>query len=283
MRTDSVLCLNPQGVHRMVYHEWGSADNSRVLLCVHGLARNSRDFDDLAKALSRDYRVVCPDIVGRGHSDWLPNGGGYEISQYLQDLMVLIGRLNVEQVDWVGTSMGGILGMALASMANSPVRALVLNDIGAFIPSRSLKRIAGYLGDYRFESLTEVEQFMRRNYLALRNLEDHQWRHLARHGSRARADGTLALHYDPAISAATAAAADEDIDLWPIWRSIRCPQALLWGDRSDVLDAATVAQMQQENPELEVLQLSGIEHAPSLMEPEHIQWVQDWLRRHRQP
>lgn len=281
MHTDSVLCLNGQGFHRMVYRQWGSSDNDRVLVCVHGLARNGRDFDDLAKVLARDYRVICPDVVGRGSSDWLPIGVEYGIPQYLNDMTALLARLNVEQVDWLGTSMGGIIGMCLAAMPQSPIRSLLINDVGTFIPSEALQRISGYLGDKRFSSLDEVERFMRINYTALKNIDDRQWAHLAKQGVRELDDGQFALHYDPAIAAAIAANAGEDIHLWPVWQAVSCHQALIWGEDSDILSADTVQQMQAHRPDMELLALPGIGHAPSLMEPEQIHWVQDWLRRHQ--
>ncbi|MEH6577982.1 MAG: alpha/beta hydrolase [Amphritea sp.] len=281
MRTNSVLALNQQGFHRMVYHEWGSADNDRVLVCVHGLARNSRDFDELALALSRDYRVICPDVVGRGKSDWLPNGCGYELPQYLNDMTALLARLNVDQVDWIGTSMGGIIGMCLAALPNSPIRSLVINDIGCFIPKESLQRIGQYLGDQRFASLEEVEAYMRKTYTAYAGLSDQQWQHLAQHGHRLEADGELALHYDPSLAEATRQVQHEDIDLWPIWQQIHCPQMLVWAEQSDVLTADTVARMQQLNPSLELHSIPGIGHAPSLMETAQVNAVVQWLREHR--
>ncbi|WP_432470882.1 alpha/beta fold hydrolase [Amphritea sp. HPY] len=281
MRTSSVLALNPQGFHRMVYHEWGNADNDRVLVCVHGLARNSRDFDDLALALSRDYRVICPDITGRGQSDWLPEGVAYDIPQYLGDITALLARLDVNKVDWVGTSMGGIIGMCLAALPNSPIRSLVLNDIGSFIPQQALQRISQYLGDHRFANPDQVEQYMRRTYTAYAGLSDQQWRHLAQHGHRQLADDELALHYDPRLAQATQAAQDQDIDLQPIWQQVTCPQLLIWGDQSDVLNAETVAQMQQYKPELDLYRIKGMVHAPSLMESEQIDAVVRWLRDHR--
>ncbi len=280
MRTESFLSLNPQGFHRVVYHEWGAVENERVLVCVHGLARNSRDFDELALALSRDYRVVCPDIVGRGQSDWLPVGSPYAMPQYLQDMVALLARLNVKQVDWIGTSMGGLIGMALAAYPNSPIRRLVLNDIGAFVSQDALQRIAGYVGqDPRFESVDAVETHLRELYPAFAGLSDKQWQHLARQGVRRCSDGTLALHYDPTIGEYTRALAAEDIDLWTLWQQVRCPQQLLWGEASDVLSADTVARMQQLQPTLDLTRCSGIGHAPSLMESQQIQAVVAWLRQ----
>lgn len=280
MHTDSVRCLNAIGFHNMVYHEWGSQDNERVIICVHGLARNSRDFDEIAKVLARDYRVICPDIVGRGDSDWLPSGLEYALPQYLNDITTLIARLNVKKVDWIGTSMGGIIGMCLAALPNSPINHLVLNDIGAFVPATALQRISGYLGDKRFSDLAEVEGYMRETYLSFKNLNDSQWQHLAKYGSKLVENGDYRLHYDPAIAEATANNSTEDINLWPIWAGINIPQLLIWGEESDVLEGETVRNM-QANDKLELFTVPGIGHVPSLMEEEHIERIQCWLREHR--
>lgn len=279
MRTESFQSLNPQGFHEVVYHEWGAVENQRVLICVHGLARNSRDFDDLALALSRNYRVVCPDVVGRGNSDWLPAGSPYAIPQYLQDMIALIARLNVKQVDWVGTSMGGLIGMALAAQPGTPIRRLVLNDIGAFVAKEALQRIGTYVGtDPRFDSIEQVETYMRQQYSAFGGLSDKQWRHLAVQGARESGEGAFALHYDPAIGDYTRLSSGEDVDLWAVWQQIRCPQLLLWGEDSDVLSAETVARM-ENSAALESISWPDIGHAPSLMEQAQIQSVVDWLRR----
>ena len=278
MRTESFLSLNPQGYHRVVYHEWGASDNDQVIICVHGLARNSRDFDELAQALSQNFRVLCPDIVGRGESDWLPENSPYGIPQYVQDMVALIARLNVEQVDWVGTSMGGLIGMALAAYPGSPIKRLVLNDIGAFIAQNALNRIGTYVGlDQRFDTVDELEALLRQQYSALKGLTDKQWKHLARFGFRNSDDGRLALHYDPVIGQYARAAAVQDIDLWALWQQVHCPQLLLWGELSDVLTQDTVCRMQQLNPDLDLVSWPGIGHAPSLMEPQQIQAVVDWL------
>lgn len=282
MQTESVLCLNPRGMHRMTYRSWGNPDNPDVLICVHGLARNGRDFDDLAQALSDRYRVVCPDVVGRGESDWLPDDAPYEIGQYVQDMVALIARLNVEQVSWLGTSMGGIIGLALAALPGSPIKRLLLNDVGTVVPAAALQRISQYMGDRRFSSFVDVEQYLRSSYPALRYISQAQWAHLARYAVRELPTGQLALHYDPAIANATAKAAamKQDIDLWPFWQAINCPRALIWGEQSDVLQADTVRQMREQTPQLEILSLPGIGHAPSLMEADQIQWIRDWLTRY---
>ncbi|MGH1462978.1 MAG: alpha/beta fold hydrolase [Neptuniibacter sp.] len=280
MHSYSVRCLNPVGFHSMAYKEWGSSDNERVLVCVHGLARNSRDFDELAQALSRDYRVICPDVVGRGESDWLPAGQEYGVPQYMSDMVTLLARLNVDQVDWVGTSMGGIIGMCLAALPNSPIKSLVLNDVGGVIPASALKRISGYLGDKRFSELDQVEAYMRSTYISYRNISDLQWKRLAKYGSKQLDNGQFALHYDPAIAEATKANNSEDINLWAIWSQINIPQLLIWGESSDVLEEPTVRVM-QENENLVLYKVHNMEHAPSLMEPEQINHIQSWLRQNR--
>ena len=279
LNTDSILCLNAQGYHRMVYQQWGDANNPNVVVCVHGLARNSRDFDDLARSLQADYRVICADVVGRGASDWLPAGVEYGITQYLQDMVALLARLNVAQVDWVGTSMGGLIGMLLAAFPSSPIRRLVLNDIGPFVPQQALQRIGSYVGlDPRFDSVQEVETMLRANYPAFSGLTDQQWRHLAQYGSRDAGDGSLALHYDPAIGHYTRQAANQDVDLWAMWKQVQCPQLLLWGEQSDVLTRETVSAMQQATPSLKLATWPDIGHAPSLMEPEQITTIREWLQ-----
>ncbi|GGO86833.1 alpha/beta hydrolase [Marinobacterium nitratireducens] len=278
MRSETLSALNSQGFHRLHYVEWGSADNDRVLVCVHGLARNSRDFDDLARALSRNYRVVCPDVVGRGDSDWLPDPGGYQITQYLNDMTVLLARLQVDKVDWIGTSMGGLIGICLAALPNTPIRSLVLNDIGPFVDRAALQRIQGYLGEKRFTDLDLAEAWLRQTYPALRNLSDKQWRRLAQAGTREQPDGSLTQHYDPGIAEALRQSSDADVDLWSLWQRIRCPRMLIWGEASDVLQAETVERMRRETPDLELLSLPGIEHAPSLMESDQIDAIQNWLR-----
>src|SRR5258708_1723363 len=155
-RQRHVQCVSPSGLHRMAYTEWGDPANPRVLVCVHGLTRSGRDFDEVAKALGREYRVVCPDVVGRGLSDWLADPKHYAVPQYVSDMVALIARLNVETVDWFGTSMGGLIGLGLAGMPNSPIRKMLLNDVGPHVEPVALERIGTYLGkDETFATLQE--------------------------------------------------------------------------------------------------------------------------------
>jgi pimeloyl-ACP methyl ester carboxylesterase len=243
------------------------------------LIRTSRDFDELARALSRNYRVVCPDIVGRGESDWLPPGVPYEMEQYICDMNALIARLHVPSVDWLGTSMGGIIGMHLASLPNTPIRRLVLNDIGPHIDGRALRRIGTYVSKTPcFDSLGEVEAYFRGIYSAADRINDQQWHRLAIAGSREERDGTFSLHYDPEIGETMCSRGYEDVDLWSIWKQVHCPQMLMWGEASDILTEKTVIAMGEINPQLQVQSYAGIGHTPSLMVADQIQAVMTWLR-----
>ncbi len=282
MRSDFLLGLAPGGFHRICYTDWGGAAADRTVVAVHGLTRNGRDFDRLAAVLSGaeggGFRVVCPDLAGRGRSDWLPAAAQYAYPQYMADMTALIARLGVAAVDWVGTSLGGLIGMMLAAQPGSPIRRLVLNDVGPFLPKVALARIAAYVGqDPRFSRLEEVEAYLRRVHAPFGPLNDADWRHLALHGHRRVEGGGFALAYDPAIGAAFRKAAGRDVDLWPVWDAVRCPVLVLRGEASDVLTAATAEEMKARGPGARVVTIPGVGHAPALMSADQIAVVRDWL------
>lgn len=278
-RERSVLCASPAGLHRMAYTEWGDAANPRVLICVHGLTRVGRDFDDLARALADRYRVVCPDIVGRGKSDWLTDPKHYMPPQYVADMITLIARLDVETVDWVGTSMGGLVGMAIAAQAKSPIARLVLNDVGPVLKADALKRIADYLGaDPRFENFDQAHDYIRAISDSFGLKTEAQWRQLS--SVSVRPDGTgYRMHYDPAIAIPfrTANAGSGDISLWPFYDAIHCPTLVLRGAQSDLLDHETALQMAGRGPRAATAEFAGVGHAPMLMDPEQIAVVREFL------
>jgi pimeloyl-ACP methyl ester carboxylesterase len=265
----------------MAYVEWGAPDNPRVLVCVHGLTRNGRDFDDLARAMASDYRVLCPDIVGRGRSDWLPAGTHYVVPQYVADLMVLIARSGAETVDWVGTSLGGLIGIAIASQPQSPIGRLVLNDVGPRLGAESLHRIAQYLGLAPvFADHAAAELFIRMSGAAFGKLSDAQWRHLTDFSIRPHAGGGCELRYDPAIGSAFRSALQKhDIELWPLWEAISAPTLVLRGAESDLLSVDTLVRMKTSGPRPEVVEFAGVGHAPVLMDFEQIEPVRDFLLR----
>jgi len=224
-------------------------------------------------------RVICPDVVGRGRSEWLKDPINYGYPQYMSDMTALIARLGVPQVDWIGTSMGGLIGMFLAGAPNSPIRTLVVNDVGPILPRASLLRIAEYVGrDERFANLAELEAHLRRVHAPFGPLSDEQWRHLAQHGHRFHADGSYGLAYDPGIGANVRLAV-RDWDFWASWDSITCPALVLHGAQSDLLSAEVAGTMSRRGPKADVVTFEGIGHAPALMGSDQIEVVAQWLAR----
>ena len=273
-----LLCLGPHGFHRLAYVEWpGPRADAPALVCVHGLTRNGRDFDVLATALATHYRVVCPDMPGRGRSEWLSVAADYAPPIYLADLTTLLARLDVSGVDWVGTSMGGLLGMALAAMG-APIRKLVLNDIGALVPKVGLERIASYVGlDPSFADLPALEATLRRIAAPFGPLTDAQWRHLATHSVRRKSDGSIGFNYDPKIGDTVRQGPIEDVALWPTWEAIRCATLLLHGAQSDILPSDVAEAMTRRGPCAKLVEFAGIGHAPALMAEDQIAAIRDFL------
>ena len=275
-------CLDSRGLHRMAYWEWGEPTNPRVLICVHGLSRQGRDFDNLARGLSASYRVVCPDVVGRGRSDWLADPMGYAIPGYVADMVSLVARLGVDEVDWVGTSMGGLIGLSLASLPNNPVRKLVINDIGPAIDVAGLQRIASYIGQpAHWSSLDEAADALWAISQGFGPHTREQWLELTRPQLVGDGDG-FKSHYDPAISAPfraitpEAGAAGEAL-LWQAYDRIRCPTLLLRGADSDLLSPATAQAMTQRGPKARLHEFAGVGHAPMLVQPEQRAVVSEFL------
>lgn len=278
MLKHSLQCQGNVGTHRMDYLEFGRRDSDRFpIICVHGLARNADDFVPLATALADTHWVICPHIAGRGSSEWLKDPAGYSYETYAADLLTLIAHLNVTAVDWLGTSMGGILGMILAAMPNSPIQRLMLNDVGAFIPLAALQRIATYLGkDPAFATIAEVEDYLRRTYAGFGTLSDAQWRNMAQSSARPLPDGRYGLAYDPAI-ADPFSQIQTDIDLWPVYDANHCPTKLLRGATSDILTAETAQAMTQRGPKARLTTITNCGHAPALMDEAQIQLVRDFF------
>lgn len=285
-RLGHVQCLDNRGLHRMAYWEWGDAANPRVLLCVHGLSRQGRDFDVLAQDLVADYRVICPDVVGRGRSDWLTEPMAYGLPTYVADMVTLVARLGVDRVDWVGTSMGGLIGMGLAALTGSPVRRLVLNDVGPAIEPAAIRRIATYLGAPMF--WPTVEAAADGLWALSQGFGPHtpeQWLALTRPQLvPAERDGVAGFksHYDPAIAAPVRAMTPEMATagtqaLWQAYDRITCPTLLLRGEASDLLSAATADAMSRRGPRARVQGFAGVGHAPTLVQPDQRAAVRQFL------
>jgi pimeloyl-ACP methyl ester carboxylesterase len=278
VRERSFAALAAGGFHRIAYTEWGEADNPRVLVCVHGLTRNGRDFDDLARAMADRYRVICPDVAGRGRSEWLADKSQYAYPTYCADMAALIARSGAESVDWVGTSMGGLIGMMLAAQPNAPIARMVLNDVGSLIPKASLERIGTYVGtDPVFDGRADLEAHIRKVNAAFGPLTDAQWAHLAHYSARVDEAGKTRFRYDPAIALPFKTGPLSDVDLEPVWKAVRCPVLILRGAQSDLLLADTARRMRDGRPGVELVEFPGVGHAPALMDADQIDTVRRFL------
>ncbi|HWJ95957.1 MAG TPA: alpha/beta hydrolase [Telluria sp.] len=286
-RIKSVQCSSPAGLHRMAYKEWGDPDNRNVLVCVHGVTRVSDDFDHLAAALCDRYRVVCPDVVGRGRSDRLRVPDLYTLPQYIADMVTLIARVTANDdagtVHWFGTSMGGLIGMLLASLEGSPVRKLVLNDIGPVLDPGAMARIGEYIGqDLRFPSFDAGAAYVREVSASFGPHSDEQWTKLAKDVLRESGDGTWVRHYDLGLAKPFAAITPEaakagEAGLWAAFDAIRCPTLLVRGELSDLLSRETAGQMAARGPKPKLVEIAGVGHAPTFMNDEQIAIAREFL------
>jgi len=277
-RTLVLQSLSPHGFHRVTYYEWGDPANSRVVICVHGLSRNGRDFDVLGEALASTHRVLAVDIPGRGASQWLPNPNDYVFTTYLTTLTALIARSGAERVAWVGTSMGALLGMVMAAQPNTPVERLVINDAGPLIEPAAIARIRDYVGlAPTFATYEEADAYIRLVSKPFGALTDAQWDFLTRTSVARNAEGRWALTYDPGIAVPFRNAAAPP-DLWPVWDAIRCPTLLLRGANSDLLSAATAKAMTERGPKARLLEFAGVGHAPMLLSRDQFEPVVEFLR-----
>jgi pimeloyl-ACP methyl ester carboxylesterase len=297
-RLESVTCPHPEGQHRMAWWSWGDPTASHVVVCVHGLTRQGRDFDRLAQALvaragqaGQSIHVVCPDVAGRGHSEWLPKAALYQIPQYASDMLAMLGHLYqhapMQTLDWVGTSMGGLIGMVMAGQAGLPppvpLRRLVLNDVGPSITWDSVQRMQQYVGRFgQFANLSEAAAEMRRLSYGFGPVPDDIWLELSSHMVRQRPDGALTLHYDPSIGepiralTAEAAHAAEAV-VWGLYDQIQAQVLLIRGQESDLLTEDTARAMTERGPKAQLVQWSGYGHAPTLTDSAHISILADFL------
>jgi pimeloyl-ACP methyl ester carboxylesterase len=283
----SVQCLSLAGLHRMSYKEWGDENNPNVLVCVHGVTRVADDFDSMARALASDYRVICPDIVGRGRSDWLKNPQLYRIPQYVSDIVTLLARVlpdaERQSVDWFGTSMGGLIGLGLASLPGNPIRKLILNDIGPVLAPTALQRIGDYIGqDLRFDSFEAGAQFIRDVSLSFGEHTEAEWHKLATDVLRQDKDGKWVRHYDmglalPFRSATPESAEADETMLWAAYDAVQCPTLLVRGAESDLLSAETAALMTQRGPKATLVEIPNVGHAPTFIHADQIAIARQFL------
>jgi pimeloyl-ACP methyl ester carboxylesterase len=294
-RLDHVNCPHPEGQHRMAYWSWGDASAPQLLVCAHGLTRQGRDFDRLASALvarsATPLRVVCPDVAGRGQSEWLPAGALYQIQQYASDMLALLAQLHsqtpIAQLDWMGTSMGGLIGLVLAGQPGLPmpasVRRLVLNDVGPSISWASVQRMQQYAGRYgRYADLAEAAAALRALSLGFGPVPDDVWLDMSSHMVRDLPEGGVTLHYDPAIGEPVRALTQEaaqagEAVMWSLYDQIQADVLVIRGQDSDLLLPQTAQAMTERGPKARLLEWPGIGHAPTLTAPEQIDALADFL------
>lgn len=281
-RLHHVSCLDGRGLHRVAYWEWGDAANPNVLVCLHGLTRQGRDFDALARTMVDRYRVVCPDVVGRGQSDWLKDPMGYMLPQYVGDMVTLLARLNAQTVHMVGTSMGGLIALGVAALEGSPVGKLVLNDIGPRLDPSGLARIGGYVGQVRrWKTLDEAADALWAISTGFGPHTREQW--LALTAPQLKSDGSdLVPRSDPDIAVPFKAVTPEiaaagEVGLWQAYDRLRCPTLLTRGAESDLLAHATAQEMTTRGPRARLVEFAGVGHAPTLVQPEHVQAIREFL------
>lgn len=281
LREDSITSISKKGFHRISYFDWGKENSDDTVFCLHGLTRNRHDFDKLASRLSKRRRVICPDTAGRGKSDWLRNPDDYQLQQYNMDLTVLISRIGCQNFDIIGTSMGGLMGIIMASMENSPVRKLVINDIAPEVPYEALRRLSLYLGeDPLFDNKKELEKYLRETLSPFGPMTDADWKHMAKTSAR-KSDEGFRLAFDPAI------ASNYQrywllayFNLWRFWKRIECPVLVLRGKESDFLTDTLLAKMKNRLPHMDVIEFDDVGHAPTLNAPQQIEPVIEWLDNH---
>lgn len=277
-----VACSSTSGFHTIAYTEWGDPDAARVAMCVHGLTRQGRDFDPLALALTQyGYRVICPDLVGRGRSGWLSNPENYVLPQYASDMVSVLARSGAEEVDWIGTSLGGLVGIHLAALENAPIRRMVLNDVGPFLPWETLARLGSYVQKMpkSFANFYAAEAYFREVLAPYGRLGDTEWFHLTKHSIYRDPSGRYRLLIDPSIGQAFRPMMFYNVSMWRQWDTIRCPVLSLRGEYSDLLTRDIAQSMSRRGPRARVVEIPECGHAPALMDHRQIGTIVNWLTR----
>ncbi|CAN5363150.1 alpha/beta hydrolase [soil metagenome] len=265
-REQQIAVAFEDGSYPLNFLEWGDASNRNVLFCAHGFSRNSHDFDRVAESLHRDYRIICPDYPGRGKSGWL-RAEAYSYQTTVAASLALLRHLEIDKVDWLGTSMGGVIGIMIGAQPESPIQKLVLNDVGPYFSKEALRSVAEYTGnDERFKDLAQAELHLRELYAAFGELPDAEWEHITRHAVSLRDDGTFGLAYDPNIAAVAKQYIDvlQDVEIWPLFEAVACPVLVMRGAISQVLSAEVVEQMKLRGKRVKAVEIPGVGHAPAL-------------------
>ena len=277
-----IKCRNLKEEYKMVYTSWGSQDSSdKTLICIHGLNRNSRDWDFVGNHFSKKgYYVIAPDIVGRGNSDYLKDPMGYDIPYYVADIFVMIQTLGLKNIDFIGTSMGGLIGMAMAAMSHNPIRKLVLNDIGAEIERAGLARISGYSASQPdFDNYTLAKDYLINISRDFGDLPESVWEYYAQNSLQKNGSGKYELKRDVNLIKpfALAAPSDKNMDLWAYWEKVKTTTLVIRGEHSDILSMKTIERMQDINPDTTSVQVDKAGHAPYLYSEAHFKFLEKFL------
>jgi pimeloyl-ACP methyl ester carboxylesterase len=281
-RFGEVMCPSSSGFHPVAYTEWGDPDAARVAICVHGLTRQGRDFDPLAVALAqRGYRVICPDLAGRGRSGWLGNPSDYGLPQYASDMIMVLARSGATEIDWIGTSLGGLTGIHFAAMPQAPIRRMVINDVGPFLPGDVLGRFGTYLNRMpkSFANFHAAEAYFREILAPYGRLGDAEWFHLTKHSIARDPDGRFRLLIDPGIGRPFQSMLFFSVSMWRQWDMIECPVLVLRGEHSDLLTREIAQSMTERGPRAKLVEFPECGHAPALMDHRQIGTIVHWLTR----
>lgn len=293
MEKKKILGLSPEGYHSLSYREYGQNHQDNVLITVHGLTRNGSDFHHLAQALQEDLFILSPDIVGRGSSGRLQDPKHYHYAQYLQDMNALIATTGANKVDWLGTSMGGLFGIIMAAMPNSPIRRLILNDIGPFVPKTAVDRIKEYASkQIILNDRQEAELLLRELYKPFGIQGQDQWDHVIDNSITKMENGQFTLAYDPGIAGAVeddphsgrklaGIDGNGNVIFWDFWDRIKCPVLVINGQHSDILPQNIVEAMKGRGPSFDYFIVKDCGHAPALMAQDQIDHIKNWLKETR--
>lgn len=277
-----VECSNGESKHQMAYHAWGDPSNTQVLICVHGLTRRGSDFKTLAQAMCQDFYVVCPDVVGRGDSDRLSNPMQYAVPLYVADMTQLVKHLSAAQINWFGTSMGGLIGMVYAAMPNSPIRKMLINDVGPRIEPEAIARLGSYVGQ-AFSFSNRADALEKLNEICA-TFGDHTLEEWETYNGPmlVQRDGKWVMHYDPDIAVPFASvnpmiAKAGEMAMWHVFKQIHIPILIIRGGDSDLLSAATVAEMCKSNPYARSIEIPNVGHAPAFVKAEQIALAKEFF------
>lgn len=264
--------------HKIAFIDWNENAKNTVV-CMHGLISNSRDFDYLAARIASDFRVISIDIPGRGDSDWFEDKSLYQYPVYIADILALLASLDISEVDWIGTSMGGVAGMSLAADYPHLIKSLVLNDIGPEIPGRALAKMRKYVGmSPEFQDFSAAKRHLQMIYKNFGVVDDEHWNHLVTHTTYIDDKQKYRLKYDPQIAETFTVDQEkpEDIIFWDLWDKITCPTLLIHGTQSDILLQSTVDKMEKRH-NMETYKMYNAGHAPALVDDKEIEHIHRWL------